>query len=169
MRSGSSAGAQPDRLTGPVRTCVGCRARAAKSTLVRIGLDRGQPILDRRGRALGRGAYVHPRRACIERLQRALRAGKFGRALRIAAHSSDTLALQQALAALSESLPEAASPRPSTHRPRNNPIAERMSSTTIETSPRAHRAPAASRTTSEDVPRSAAPGAVDTYQARGQR
>ena len=50
-----------------MRTCVGCRQIAAKSSLVRI-VD--SPI--------GRGAYVHPRETCIEAAvkggaQRALR------------------------------------------------------------------------------------------------
>ncbi|WP_322919590.1 YlxR family protein [Nocardioides renjunii] len=71
---------------GPVRTCVGCRARAAASELLRVvaGSDaEGRPALvpDPDRRAPGRGAHLHPTTECWElaarrrALPRALRSG----------------------------------------------------------------------------------------------
>jgi predicted RNA-binding protein YlxR (DUF448 family) len=62
--------------------CVGCRVREPALGLVRVvrALD-GSAVVDATGRAPGRGAWVHPRSACIEAalarggLARALRAG----------------------------------------------------------------------------------------------
>ena len=68
----------------PVRTCVGCRQRGAKSDLVRIVAqsdDRGSVLaLDPEGRLPGRGAHLHP---SVECLDRALRTRGFPRALRL--------------------------------------------------------------------------------------
>ena len=65
----------------PERTCVGCRARSAKRELLRlVRADDGAVRIDIGGRAAGRGAYVHPSDACVER---ALRAGAIAWALRI--------------------------------------------------------------------------------------
>jgi uncharacterized protein len=64
---------------GPVRTCSGCQARAAQSTLLRVALSDGQPTPDPRRRLSGRGAYVHRDRACLER---ATRRGGLARAFR---------------------------------------------------------------------------------------
>jgi predicted RNA-binding protein YlxR (DUF448 family) len=63
----------------PVRTCVGCRARATKSELVRIVAGPDGLVVDRRGDAPGRGAYVHRDPACLEVAERP---GVLGRALR---------------------------------------------------------------------------------------
>ena len=68
----------------PVRTCVGCRERAAKRELVRVtvGSDaHGRPVVavDARGTAPGRGAHLHPTTACYEL---AVRKKAFDRALR---------------------------------------------------------------------------------------
>ncbi|WP_210438202.1 YlxR family protein [Nocardioides xinjiangensis] len=69
---------------GPVRTCVGCRARATASELLRVvaGSDaEGRPALvpDPDRRAPGRGAHVHPTLECW---QLAVRRRAFPRALR---------------------------------------------------------------------------------------
>lgn len=56
-----------DRSHVPVRTCVGCRERAAKGELVRIVADGSSITVDRRQVMPGRGAYVHQRDRCIER------------------------------------------------------------------------------------------------------
>ncbi|MSW72216.1 MAG: DUF448 domain-containing protein [Actinobacteria bacterium] len=69
---------------GPVRTCVGCRARAAASELLRVvaGSDAGgTPALvpDPDRRAPGRGAHLHPTLECWEL---AVRRRAFPRALR---------------------------------------------------------------------------------------
>ena len=69
----------------PVRTCVGCRKRAAKSELVRVtvGSDaHGQLVVvpDPGATAPGRGAHLHPTTECYDL---AVRKKAFGRALRI--------------------------------------------------------------------------------------
>ncbi|WP_328827639.1 YlxR family protein [Nocardioides acrostichi] len=69
----------------PIRTCVGCRTRAAKPELLRVtaGIDdQGLPVLvaDLRGGAPGRGAHIHPTAECYEL---AVRRRAFARALRI--------------------------------------------------------------------------------------
>ena len=79
--------ARPDDLpvVGPVRTCIGCRKRAAKSELLRVtggsGPD-GQMVVvpDPDGTAPGRGAHLHPTTGCYDL---AARRKAFSRALRI--------------------------------------------------------------------------------------
>ncbi|MFV2144566.1 MULTISPECIES: YlxR family protein [Isoptericola] len=59
---------------GPVRTCVGCRARDLRSELLRlvIAASDGAPreatrvVVDVRGSLPGRGAWIHPDLACLE-------------------------------------------------------------------------------------------------------
>ncbi len=69
-------------LRSPIRTCIGCRKKREKSSLIRFAftLDGGIQ-LDRRQRLPGRGAYVCPDVACLEKAW-----GKkaFARALKIA-------------------------------------------------------------------------------------
>lgn len=63
----------------PLRTCVGCRGRAAKAALVRVVRSaEGTARIDPSGTASGRGAYVHPSPACVDAAERH---GAFGRAL----------------------------------------------------------------------------------------
>jgi hypothetical protein len=69
------------RLPGPVRTCVGCRERSAKSTLLRVVADGDRLVPDPNGRLPGRGASVHPDPRCVD-LAEKRRA--FPRALRLA-------------------------------------------------------------------------------------
>ena len=70
-----------------LRTCVGCKERTDKSSLLRLVAvgDVIQP--DPQARLAGRGAYLHPSLACLE-LARRRRA--FPRALRIAGSLSTT-------------------------------------------------------------------------------
>ncbi|MET0467184.1 MAG: YlxR family protein [Aeromicrobium sp.] len=67
-----------------IRTCVGCRQRAEKSTLVRVVAGRnpaGRTVEpDPGGSRPGRGAHLHPAERC---LQLALDRRAFVRALRI--------------------------------------------------------------------------------------
>ena len=63
----------------PVRTCIGCRARASRSALLRVVEQDGVLIFDERAALPGRGAWVHPTRECLED---ALRRRAFARALR---------------------------------------------------------------------------------------
>ena len=48
-----------------MRTCTGCRAIAPQRELVRIAADGPRLVVDRDRRRPGRGAYVHPRPACV--------------------------------------------------------------------------------------------------------
>src|SRR6516225_1671168 len=81
LTSGMARRSLPAPRSGPpVRTCVGCRARAAKSDLLRV-VGRGDEVVpDPLARLPGRGAYVHPSQTCFEQAQR--RRG-FSRALRL--------------------------------------------------------------------------------------
>ena len=63
----------------PERTCVGCRARAPRGSLLRIVRRGGSAGVDRSGSAPGRGAWVHRDPACVDA---ALRKGTLARALR---------------------------------------------------------------------------------------
>jgi uncharacterized protein len=64
---------------GPIRTCVGCRARAPKADLLRVAAGREAVSVDPQARAGGRGAYVHRDAACLEA---GGRPGVLGKALR---------------------------------------------------------------------------------------
>lgn len=55
---------------GPVRTCVGCRERAAQSELLRLVARDGALLPDPERRMPGRGAYVHPTEQCWRRAER---------------------------------------------------------------------------------------------------
>jgi len=54
----------------PIRTCVGCGARAAKSDLLRLVAAGNNIVPDSAGRLPGRGAYLHPSLECLNRAQR---------------------------------------------------------------------------------------------------
>jgi predicted RNA-binding protein YlxR (DUF448 family) len=50
-----------------LRTCVGCRASGPPQDLVRLVVGpEGEVVPDLAGGAFGRGAWVHPRLACVE-------------------------------------------------------------------------------------------------------
>ncbi|WP_152362457.1 YlxR family protein [Microlunatus speluncae] len=66
-------------MTEPVRTCVGCRRRADKSTLIRIVRTGADLELDLRQRSPGRGAYLHRELGCLDQ---AIKKRALGRALR---------------------------------------------------------------------------------------
>jgi uncharacterized protein len=63
-----------------VRTCVGCRVRAAKSDLLRVVSRDGSVVPDPRAQLPGRGAYLHLSRECFEQAERRR---SFPRALRL--------------------------------------------------------------------------------------
>jgi predicted RNA-binding protein YlxR (DUF448 family) len=48
-----------------MRTCTGCRAVVPQRELVRIAVDGPRLVVDPARRRPGRGAYVHPRAACV--------------------------------------------------------------------------------------------------------
>jgi predicted RNA-binding protein YlxR (DUF448 family) len=68
------------RPPGPVRTCVGCRKRAAKADLLRVVAVGGVLTPHPAGRLPGRGASVHLDPGCVD-LAEKRRA--FPRALRL--------------------------------------------------------------------------------------
>nr|WP_283234849.1 YlxR family protein [Maliibacterium massiliense] len=52
----------------PMRMCVGCREMKPKRDLVRlVRTKEGTILLDKTGKASGRGAYICQSRACLER------------------------------------------------------------------------------------------------------
>lgn len=65
---------------GPVRTCVGCRARALASDLLRVVVEDGVVMPDPRRRRPGRGAWLHADPDC---LLAATRRRAFSRAFRV--------------------------------------------------------------------------------------
>src|SRR3954469_22154500 len=74
-------------VLGPVRTCIGCRERAAKSELLRVtaGSDadgRQVAVPDPAATRRGRGAHLHPTIACYDL---AVRRRAFASALRAGA------------------------------------------------------------------------------------
>ncbi|MGA9749663.1 MAG: YlxR family protein [Nocardioides sp.] len=74
----------PQHDGGPVRTCLGCRRKAARHELLRVvAADVGSGLAivpDPTRRRPGRGAHLHPTPAC---LALALRRRAFPRALRV--------------------------------------------------------------------------------------
>jgi predicted RNA-binding protein YlxR (DUF448 family) len=67
-------------VTGPVRTCVGCRTRAPAPELLRVVARDGAVVPDKGRREPGRGAHLHPTVACLELAERRR---AFPRALRV--------------------------------------------------------------------------------------
>lgn len=67
-----------------VRTCIGCRSRADKTTLVRLVAVRTSTSVvvtpDEDGTLPGRGAHLHPEARCLDQ---ARRRKAFARALRV--------------------------------------------------------------------------------------
>ncbi|WP_306514423.1 YlxR family protein [Janibacter hoylei] len=82
-----------DVAAGPIRTCIGCRGRDSRSTLLRIVAvtdDRGETSAqpDPRRRLPGRGAWLHPDIACLDL---AVRRRALSRALRCRVEVTDAL------------------------------------------------------------------------------
>ncbi len=50
----------------PQRMCVSCREMKDRKSLFRIVLQEGVPVLDLRGKMMGRGAYVCKEASCVE-------------------------------------------------------------------------------------------------------
>jgi predicted RNA-binding protein YlxR (DUF448 family) len=65
----------------PIRTCIGCRERAAVAELLRVVAGPGALVVpDLRRRIPGRGAWLHPDQRCVELAERRR---AFARALRV--------------------------------------------------------------------------------------
>lgn len=78
---------------GPIRTCIGCRGRDSRSTLLRIVVvtdDRGETTAapDPRKCLPGRGAWLHPDIACLDL---AVRRRALSRAFRQRVEGTDAL------------------------------------------------------------------------------
>src|ERR1700722_17262380 len=78
---------QPEPGKKPLRSCVGCKARAAKSSLLRLVAAGDGIVPDPQARRPGRGAYLHPSLECFELAQRRR---AFPRALRVPGSLSAT-------------------------------------------------------------------------------
>ena len=85
--SNSAAVIDPAGPTGPVRTCIGCRARDRSADLLRIVAVDGVLHPDPRHRLPGRGAWLHPNLGCLDAAERRR---AFGRALRSSDHLDTT-------------------------------------------------------------------------------
>ncbi len=77
----------------PVRTCVGCRARAPRSSLLRVIAVDSALVIDERAVLAGRGAWVHETQECVDV---AIRRRAFVRALRVSGQL-DTQTIEQHL------------------------------------------------------------------------
>lgn len=63
----------------PQRTCIGCRQVAGKRGLIRLVRTPAGIEVDPTGKRAGRGAYIHPSRACWDAV---LQGNRIGQALR---------------------------------------------------------------------------------------
>ncbi|MCX7521214.1 YlxR family protein [Microbacterium sp. STN6] len=77
----------------PVRTCIGCRSRAPRSSLLRVVARDSRVVVDDTASLPGRGAWLHP---TIECYRQATKRRAFGRALRVTA-AVDTQLLENRL------------------------------------------------------------------------
>lgn len=77
----------------PVRTCVACRSRAPKSSLLRVVARESELVVDDNASLPGRGAWLHP---TIECYRVAVQRRAFGRALRVTT-ALDTITLENRL------------------------------------------------------------------------
>ncbi|MBW4720180.1 YlxR family protein [Saccharothrix sp. SC076] len=55
---------------GPVRTCIGCRARTSPSELLRLVVVAGAVVPDTGRRLPGRGAWLHPDSGCLRNAEK---------------------------------------------------------------------------------------------------
>lgn len=76
----------------PQRTCIGCRLEQSKREFVRlVRTPEGRVIVDATGKANGRGAYLHPLRACWVK---ALKGATMKNALKVSPAVDDIEALR---------------------------------------------------------------------------
>ena len=89
-------------MTPPIRTCLGCRGRVAKSELVRLAWNTvdGVVVLDVGQVLPGRGCYVHP--GCADQVARRK---LLGRALRRQVDGEQAAVVLAALAATAAQRP----------------------------------------------------------------
>ena len=75
---------------GPVRTCVGCREKAARQDLVRLVLENDHVVVDEAASRPGRGAWLHRSPDCLEA---AIKRKAFARAFRTSVADASSLDL----------------------------------------------------------------------------
>ena len=84
----------------PQRTCIACRQVAGKRALIRLVRTEQGIVVDQTGKQAGRGAYLHPERACWEMV---LKGNRLEQALRTKLSADN----RQELLAFAKTLPEA--------------------------------------------------------------
>lgn len=78
----------------PMRTCVGCKTSKPKSQLIRMVNDHGKVLVDRLGKADGRGIYLCRDHECFEK---AKKTKAINRSLKLDLNSDDMDQLQKDL------------------------------------------------------------------------
>lgn len=79
----------------PQRRCMGCMTSFDKNTLLRIvRTASGKVVFDEKGKTEGRGAYVCKNDVC---LKKAVKAGRFSRALKVSVEDSVISTLEEAV------------------------------------------------------------------------
>ena len=76
----------------PMRRCVGCMKSFPKKEVIRIAAEGGRIIIDRTGRANGRGAYLCRSLECFDL---AVKKKRFGYALKVNLQPEETLLLRE--------------------------------------------------------------------------
>ena len=71
----------------PIRTCVGCRQRASRESLLRVVAQSNRLVADPDGGLSGRGSWLHANVNC---LTLAIERRAFGRALRQTSQTDPT-------------------------------------------------------------------------------
>ncbi len=84
----------------PQRTCIACRQVAGKRALIRLVRTEQGVVVDPTGKQAGRGAYLHPERACWEVV---VKGNRLEQALRTKLSAGN----RQELLAFAQTLPEA--------------------------------------------------------------
>jgi len=86
----------------PIRTCVACRTKGDKKSLVRVvRMPSGEIVVDPTGKMPGRGAYLCPSPGC---LRRAVKEKRLSRALRAEVAEEAVRQLEKAVGQGSEEM-----------------------------------------------------------------
>ena len=86
----------------PIRTCVACRTKGDKRSLVRVvRMPSGEIVVDPTGKIPGRGAYLCPSLGC---LRRAVKEKRLSRALRAEVAEEAVRQLEKAVGQGSEEM-----------------------------------------------------------------
>jgi len=86
----------------PIRTCIACRTKGDKKSLVRVvRMPSGEIVVDPTGKMPGRGAYLCPSPGC---LRRAVKEKRLSRALRAEVAEEAVRQLEKAVGQGSEEM-----------------------------------------------------------------